>query len=225
MVQNWYLITIQSLLDLWQGFLVSIPKVLGSVIVFSVGWLISAGIGRLVAGALKKLKLNQIFRRTGWTEALRRAEVEVDPSQFLGSIVKWVFIIVFLLAAVEILGFAQFAVFLNKALAYLVDVIIALLIFVVAVVIADISEKVTKVSVERAGVGYSEVAGAIAKWSILGFSILAILLQLRVAEELVTTLFQGIVAVIVISVGLAFGLGGRDIAEDMLRQAKDKFER
>lgn len=222
---DWWNITKDALIDLWQGFINFIPRLIGALIVFLIGWLISVGVGKLVTEILRRLKFNQIFEKGSWKTALERAEIKVDPAGFIGAIFKWVLLIVFLVAAVEILGFVQLTVFLNSVLAFLPNVLVAALIFVIAVIIADILEKVVRAAVEGIKVGYGQLVGAIVKWSIWIFAILAILVQLRVAPTLIQTLLTGVVALIVIAAGLAFGLGGKDMATGILQNLKRKIEK
>ena len=221
---DWYAVTVNALFDLWGSFLNFIPELVGALLVFTIGWLISAGFGKLIADILKRLRFNQIFERGNWKSALDKAEIKVDPAGFIGSIVKWVLVIVFLAAAVEILGLDQFAIFLQSVLAYLPNVIVASLIFAVAVIIADIVEKVMRATVESAQFPHGGVIGAVVKWSIWIFAIIAMLTQLGVATALLQILFTGIVALIVISGGIAFGLGGKDTAamllQDMVRKLR-----
>lgn len=223
MLVNWLIITKDALLGLWKGFIDFIPALIGALIVFLIGWLISIGIGKLITEILRKVRFNQIFEKGGWKEALEKAKIKVDPSAFIGTIFKWVLMIVFLLAAVEILGLVQFADFLTSVLAYLPNVIVAALIFAVAAIIADILEKVVRATIEGMKTGYGHIVGAIVKWSIWVFAILIILHQLGIAQPFMADLFRGIVAMIVISVGLAFGLGGKEIAAETLRDLKAKL--
>jgi len=160
-----------------------LPKLIGAIIVFIIGWFISVGIGKLVAEILKRLRFNSIFERGCWKEALEKAELKVDPSGFVGAIVKWVLVIVFLLAAVEILGMVQFAGL----------------------------------------VGYGKLVGSIVKWAIWIFAILAILMQLKIAVELILTLFTGFVVMVAIAGGIAFGLGGKEMAGEILQTLRDKL--
>lgn len=224
MIIDWYTITIDALVNLWQGFLSFIPNLIGALIVLLIGWLIAVGIGKLVTEIFKRLGLNKIFEKGTWKEALEKAEFKVDASGFIGAICKWILFIVFLLAAVEILGMIQFADFLSKVVGYLPNVVVAALIFVVAVIIADIVEKIVRAGVERAKVGYGSVAGAIVRWSIWIFAVLAILLQLKIAVELILTLFTGLVAMMAIAGGLAFGLGGKDVAAGILENLRKKLK-
>ena len=224
MILNWADVTVQALQNLWQGFLNFIPSLIGAIIIFVIGWFISVGIGKLASEILKKLRFNQIFEKEGWKKALAKAEIKVDASGFIGAIVKWILIIVFLSISVEILGLPHFADFLKGILDYLPNVIVAALIFVVAVILSDIVEKIVRTTVESIKVGYGQVVSAIVRWSIWIFAILAILHQLGIARPFMEILFSGLVAMLVISLGLAFGLGGKDVAAEILENFKRKLK-
>ena len=224
LVQTWAQITTYALQNLWQGFLTFIPTLIGAIIVFIIGWFISVGIGKLVAEVLIRIKFNKLFEKTGWKQALEKAELKVNAAEFIGAIAKWVLVIVFLLAAVEILGFVQFASFLKSILAYLPNVIVATLILVVTVILVDIVEKVVRTAVEGVKVGYGHLVSVMIKWSIWIFAVLAILHQLGIARPFMETLFTGFVAMLVISLGIAFGLGGKDVAAEILQDLKKKLQ-
>ncbi|PJA83203.1 MAG: hypothetical protein CO146_01595 [Candidatus Nealsonbacteria bacterium CG_4_9_14_3_um_filter_37_29] len=223
-VQTWAETTTYALQNLWQGFLSFIPTLIGAIIVFIIGWFIAIGIGKLIAEILTRIKFNQLFEKTGWKEALEKAELKVNAAEFVGAIVKWVLVIVFLLAAVEILGFVQFAAFLKSALAYLPNVIVAALIFVVTVIVVDIVEKIVRAAVEGVKIGYGHLVSVIVKWSIWIFAILAILHQLGIARPFMETLFTGFVAMLVISLGISFGLGGKEVAAEILQDLRKKLK-
>ncbi len=224
MLNDWLDITKESLMNVWQGFIDFMPRLIGALILFIIGWIISVAIGKLIAEVLRKIKFNRIFEKGGWKSALEKAEIKVDASGFIGSIIKWVLMIVFLAAAIEILGFVQLTGFLTDVLNYLPNVVVAAFIFVIAVIIADILEKVVRASVEGIKVGYGSIVGVIVKWSIWVFAILAILSQLRIEAagwivNLINIVFIGIVAMIAI----AFGLGGKEVAAEILQNLKNKL--
>ena len=221
---NWYSVTLNSLVNLWQGFLAFIPALIGAVVVFVIGWFVAEAVGKVVADILKRAQFNQLFAGTGWKDALVKAEIKVNTAEFIGGLFKWTLLFVFLLAAVEILGLSQFATFLTNVLAYLPNVLVASLIFVVAVIISELTEKILKVTVEGAGMGYGHFVGVIVKWSIWIFAIIAILLQLGVTPFLMQTLFTGLVAFLVVAGGLAFGLGGKEVAGEFLQDLKRKLK-
>jgi len=224
MISSWLTVTVTALKGAWEAFLMFTPVLLGAIIILIIGWFVSVGIGRLVTEIFKKIKLNQLFEKGSWKTALEKAEIKVDASGFLGAIVKWILFIVFLMAAVEPLGLGAFAVFLKGIVVYLPKVIVAALIFVATVILVDIVEKITRVGVEGIKVGYGKMISSTVKWLIWFFAVLAILNQLEILKPFTETLFTGIVAVLVLGFGLSFGLGGKEVAAEILRDFKKKLE-
>jgi len=207
-----------------------IANLVVAVVVFIVGYLIAVGIGKIVTEILKSIRFNKLFEKEGWRKALQRANVDVNPSEFIGAIFKWVFVIVSLLVAVDILKLTAFAGLLQDVLNYVPNVIVAVLVFVAAIVISDIVEKVVRAMVERLKVGYGFIAASIVKWAIWVFTFFLILDQLLPASMLIKTLYTsivyGVVAALALGVGLAIGLGGKDTAgkviADMYRKMEEK---
>jgi len=224
MLQNWYLVTAQALQELWVGFIYFIPDLIGAIIVFAIGWFVSSWVGWAVAKVLNLVKLNQFFAKGQWDEALEKAGIKADVAGFLGQVCRWILVITFLLASVEILKLSYFAAFLSKVIGWLPNLVVAVLMAVVAVIIADILEKIVVASVSRAKIKSTQALALMVRWSIYVFSILAILIQLGVASSLIEIFFSGIIAVIVISTGISFGLGGKDVARDILENLYRKLK-
>lgn len=217
----WIETIIQALPGLWAIVL----KLIFAILVFVIGWFIALFIGKLISEILTKVKLNQAFERAGWKTALEKAEVKVNPSEFIGAIVKWILVIFVLLAVADVLGLVVFAGILERILAYLPNVIVAVLILVAAVIVVDIVEKIVRTAVESIKVGYGHLVSAIIKWSIWIFAILAILQQLRFEAaswifELIRIAFVGIVAM----AAIAFGLGGKEVAAEILQDLRKKLK-
>jgi len=223
-VQSWSSITVNALQNLWEGFIDFIPELIGALIVLIIGWLIASWIGKLVAEILKRLRIDRIFEKSKWDEALEKAEFKMKMSEFIGGIIKWILVIVFLMATVEILNLKAFSNFLGSIVAWLPNLVVAAAIFVVAVILSDFIEKLMKAIVSKMDVGYTKVLGSIIRWAIWIFAILAILSQLGVAEVIINTLVQGFVGLIVISSAIAFGLGGKDVAKEILQGLRNKMK-
>jgi len=130
----------------------------------------------------------------------------------------------FLQIFVQILGLGAFADFLDKVLNWLPNLIVAAAIFVVAIIVADILEKIIKASVLRLEIRYSNLLGAIVRGAIYIFAILAILLQLGVAESIINTMIMGFVGMFSLAFGLAFGLGGKNAAEEAIKTVSEKLK-
>jgi len=140
-------------------------------------------------------------------------------------LVKWFFVIVTLLAVSDILELVAFSDFLTQVLLYVPNIVIAVLIMLAGVVMAAFSAKLVRASVLASRLHSAHFLGALTKWSVLIFAFLAALSQLGVAGALVNTLIMGFVAMLAIAGGLAFGLGGKDVAASWLEKIKDEISR
>lgn len=223
-VENWITITIEGLQEMWQSFLTFIPELIGALIVIIIGWFVSIALGKIITELLRRIKFDKLFEGGAWKDALSKAKWKVDPSRFIGSIVKWVLFIVFLKAAVEILGLKQFAVFMGDIVMWLPNLIVAAAIFVVTVIISEYLPKIIRAAAEGMKINYSHFIEKMARAAIWIFASLAILIQLGIAEGMFMTLFTGFVAFLVIAGGLAFGLGGKDLASEILEDLKKKVK-
>jgi len=226
--QDWSSITGTSIISFWDGFKVFILNALGALIIFVLGWLVAFWIGKIVAGILKAIKFDSIFEKSKWQEALDKADIKGSVSNFIGKIVAWVLTLVVLLAAVQILIPESFADSLQavklKIIDFLPNLIIAIAIFVMAVVISELAEKIARAIIGKMDIKHTNVLGMVIRWSIWVLAIFAILEQLGVAPDVVNMLMTGIVALLVLSGSLAFGLGGRDLARDLLENVRRKIK-
>lgn len=225
LTQEWYTTIIQPFLKDLVAF---IPQLLLAIIVFIIGYIISVGIGRLITEILKGVKFNRLFEKEGWQKAIEKADIKVDPSAFIGAIFKWVFVIVSLLLTADILKLTKFSELLQNILNYIPNIIVAVFIFIVGVVIADIVEKLVRATVEKMKVGYASLVASIVRWTIWIFLIFMILDQLLPKSDLIQILYAGIVNGIVFALAgaaaLAFGLGGKDAAAQAIEDLKRRIK-
>jgi hypothetical protein len=196
-----------------------IPRLVAAIIVFLIGWLVAVLVGKAVDQIIKALRVDSALERLDVHRALDRAGIRLNSGAFVGGLVKWFLIVVFLLAAINILDLGDVSAFLEQVLLYIPHVVVAALILVIAGLVAQTVERTARASVEAAGL-HGGLVGAVARWSIWIFAIVAALLQLGIAETLIQTLVTGVVAMIALAGGLAFGLGGKDIAGDILGKAR-----
>ena len=211
--QVWSDILIMSFQNLWGGVIAFAPKLIIAIIIFAIGLLVASIIGKFVNKIISSLKVDKAFQSVGVDEMLHKGGFTLNSGHFIGGLVKWFLVIVFLVASIDILGLSEVNDFLrNVVLGYLPNVIVAALILVVAAFIAHAMQKIVVGSAKAAGAPSTHFLGGLTKWSIWAFAILAALYQLGIAGAFAQTLFTGFVAMVAIAGGLAFGLGGRDAA-------------
>ncbi len=223
--QDWADVLQMAFNDLLAGLISFVPLLLGAIIIFVIGWLVGVGLGRVVAQVVDALRVDQALRSAGVDRIVERAGFKMSAGRFLGGLVKWFFIVVFLVAALEVLNLTQVTGFLTDVvLGYLPRVIAAVLILLVAAVIAEAAQRVVSGSAKAANLSSANFLGSVARWSIWVFAILAALAQLNVATVFVQTLFTGIVVALALAVGLSFGLGGQQAAARYIEKIREEVK-
>lgn len=220
--QTWGAAFTASLQNLWYGFISFVPALLVAVIIFIVGWVVASIIGRAVAQVITSLKVDKALASAGVDDVVSKAGLTLNTGNFIGWIVKWFIIIAFLVASLDLLGLTTITDFLsNKVLGYLPHVMVAALILIIATLISDTVGKIVVASAKASGVRLAGLLGTISRYAIWIFAFLIALSQLGIAEELMYTLFSGIVAMLAIAGGLAFGLGGKEAAARTIEKLRE----
>ena len=212
-VQNWGTVFTDSLQGVWYGVASFIPGFIFAIIVFAVGWILAVLLERLIESVIKALKIDSLLKSAGMEDVVKRSGYSLNSGRFLGVLVKWFVIIVFLLTSLDILGLTDVRYFLGDVVvSYIPNVIVAVLILIVAVIVADAMQKIVVASVKAVHVKSAHLLGVITKWSIWIFALVAALIHLGIAPELIQTIVMGIVFAAALAIGLAFGLGSKDAA-------------
>ncbi|MEK7498377.1 MAG: hypothetical protein AAB611_00775 [Patescibacteria group bacterium] len=220
-LQAWLDILFQSLTQLGTSTVAFIPALVGALLTLLAGWIVAAGLGTLVEKIVTLAQIDALLKKAGVEELVSRGGMGMHAGHFLGRIVYWFVMIGFLIAVSDILGLPQFSQFLADVMVFLPNVFAATVIMLATVWVANLVKVFVAASAKGAELAGSELVGAIAWWSIFIFGLFAALLQLKVAETIVSIVVTGVVAMLAIAGGLAFGLGGKAYAEHLI----DRFRR
>lgn len=224
LLETWADVLTQSFQNLWIGLVEFVPSLVVAFIIFVLGWLIGAGLGRVVSQVVRTIKVDNALRSTGVEDVVSRAGFTLDAGKLLGTLVKWFVVVVFLVAALDVLQLEQVNVFLQTVvLSYLPRVIAAVLILLLAAVIAEVLQNIVTGAAKTAEIKSAHFLGSVAKWAIWLFAVFAALDQLNIASGFVQTLFTGIVVAISLAIGLAFGLGGQAAAARYIEKTRDEM--
>ena len=218
MVNTWSSVLNQSFQDLWIGVIGFVPNLVVAILIVVIGWAIGALLGKVVAQVIKSLRLDDGLRRAGVEEFLSRGGISLNSGAFLGVLVKWFVMLVFIIAALDVLSLTQVNLFLRNILEYIPQVIVAVLILLAAGIIGDVLKRIVVSSARSADVRSAGFLGSVTKWSIWIFAILVALTQLGIAPMIINTLFTGFVVALSLAFGLAFGLGGQDAAAKVVEK-------
>ncbi len=224
MFQSWGMALNSAYYGVGPVFFQFLLRFLFSIIIFVAGWAAGVLVGRFIEKLLHTVKIDHFMRQIGFEDALKRGGFNVNFGALIGGIVKWFIIVLFLIAAFDVLGLQTVTIFLQSIVVqYLPQVIIAALILLVAAVIADVLQKIVIGAAAAAHIKQARALGRITKWAVLVFAILAALVQLGIAQSLVETLFMGVVVALSLAFGLSFGLGGKETAGQIVAKIARDF--
>lgn len=217
-IATWSDVLSLSFKNLWLGVIGFVPNLVIAIVIVLLGWGIGVLLGRVVSQVVKAIKVDEALRRAGVEDFLNKGGLNLNAGNFLGALVRWFVILVFLVAAFDILHLSQVTLFLKDILNYLPQVIVAVLILIAAGYVADAMKKVVLSSAMTADLTSAGFLATITKWVIWVFAVLVALSQLGIASGFIQTIFTGLVVALSLGLGLAFGLGGQEAASRVVER-------
>ena len=196
-----------------------IPRFLSGFIILLIGIIIATFLRQLVRELLKFVKFERFLKKYGVPESKEAA----DWSTILSEIVRWFIIIVFLVPTAQVWGLGRFVDVLNNLLLYLPNVFIAVLLLLVGFVVSKLVYDLLMASVRGLSKDSAKSIAMVGRWAVLIFVFLVVRNQLGIASDLIRILFAGIVAMVALAGGLAFGLGGKETARDIIERLRKRL--
>lgn len=205
-----------SLAGALNTFLSTIPRIIGFAVVVIVGWVISSLLARGVEALLNAVRFNDLARRSGFADFVRKMGVKDDASGLIAGTVKWFVRLITLVVAFDTLGLPAVSGVLQQLLLWLPNLIVALVVLVIGGLAANALSRLVRGATAEAGFSNPDIVATVAKAAVWGFTIVVAVNQLGIATTLINTLLIGLVGAFALAFGLAFGLGGRDRAAQIL---------
>ena len=208
--------------DIWGSFISFVPGFLFAIILFIIGWIVGSIVGKAVGQVITSLKVDKALASAGVDEVMEKAGLKLNVGGFIGGLVKWFIIAVFLMTSLVNLQLTSVAEFVRiDVLGYLPHVIVAALILVIATVIAEFMGKVISSSSRAGGFKSAGFLGTLTRYSIFIFAFIMALSELQIAGDYMRAVFIGLIAMLAIAGGLAFGLGGKEAAARAIEKVRE----
>ncbi|MBU0668401.1 hypothetical protein KJ951_04805 [Patescibacteria group bacterium] len=219
--EDWNVAIAASFQNLWAKIVAFVPEILGALLVLVIGLLLAEGLSKLARKLVDLTKVDTLLKKFEGTKKLKEAGLKLSFAALIAWIVKWFIIIVTLIAVVDILKLEQINTFLKDVAIYVPNVVVAVVILAIGIVVGQFIYDIVQKSAKASHVTKhtADTLAAVAKWAIVVFALLAALVQLGVATNLIEILFTGLVAMLALAFGLAFGLGGKEHAAKWLDKA------
>jgi hypothetical protein len=220
------------------AFMSFLPALLGAFIVLIVGWFIATGLARLAERGLRAIGLERAAERSGIGHFIEQSGTRWTVSGIIAALIKWSIFLIFIQAAASALGMTQITAIINSVILFIPRLIVALAIIVLGALLARFLGGMVRGSLSEVGVGSPRVFAKLTQYAIIGFAIVAAFNELGIAETVVNTLLIGLIGALALALGLAFGLGGREVAAritqgwyekgsgmaDRIRQRAERFQ-
>lgn len=212
----WTQALVAAMTTLWSKIAGFIPNLFVALILGLLGFVVAKLLDTLISKLLAKLGLDRLMAGTGLTKLMARVGIQVSVSTLIGKIIYWFVLLIFLVSAAESLGLQRVSATLDVLALYLPKVFGAALVLLAGVLLAQLVSSLVRGAAEGVGLDYSAGLGRIAQGLVIIISISVAIGQLEVKTELL----NNVIAIVLISVGLAvalaLGLGSREIAGQIL---------
>ena len=198
-------------------FFAAIPKIIGFAVILIIGWFVSSLLARVAASLLRTIKFNELSQRSGITDFVKKIGIDTDASGALANVAKWFIRLIALVVAFDALGLPAVSDVLRQLLMWLPNLLVALVLLVVGGLVAGALSRVVRAATAEAGFGNPGLLAKVAATAVWGFTIVVAVNQIGIATALVNTLFMAVVGAVAVALGLAFGLGGRETAAEIVK--------
>jgi hypothetical protein len=199
----------------------ALPAVIGALVILLIGWIIAKVASGIVSKLVDRGGVDKTFADRG-SEVYGKRASSMKPSKLAGTITFWVIMVVFLIAAANFLGWPQVSQLLNDFVGWLPNLIVAVIILVAAPIVGRIVRGAVETGSAQMGMSSGSSLGRVAEIGVMAFAVLIAINQVGIAADLVNILFIGLVAALALGFGLAFGLGGREVAGQVTQDWYDK---
>lgn len=216
LLQTWQSALLASWVQVVASFTSFIPSFVGAVIIFVIGILVATWGKRLVEEVMRAVRLEDLSKSAGFSDYLRRAEIKMTATELVGSLVKWLLLLIFFIAAVDVLKLPVVSSVLAGVLGYVPNVLAAALIFGAGFFVANLVDGLVRGAFATIDHEAARPVGRLARWVVLVVSFFAAVDQLQIAQSLIDTFFQGLTWTLVLVVGLSVGLGSKDLVGRVL---------
>jgi len=193
-----------------------VPTLLGAFLVFAIGVILANWLKLLITKVLNLLKLSELLGSENVKKFLSDAQISQKIEGVIGDVVRYLVILIFFVASINLLGLTTVTQVLNGLLAYLPNIFASVIILFAGVLLAGFLEKVVKGSLGSVDLRLSRLMGKFISYLVVVFAALASISQLGIAKSFIDTLFIGFVSMLSLALGLAFGLGSKDLVKSIL---------
>jgi flagellar biosynthesis protein FliQ len=205
-----------------RGFLISagefLPRIVLALLILLAGWMIAKMVRFAIARGLRAVNFTVLTERAGIDGFLRDGGIQTDTAGILALLFYWLVILASLIIGFNLLGLTYITDLLGRVVLFLPKVMVALLILAFGAYFARFVGNAVTAYCRNVHMQDADILGRLAQYAILAFVVLIALDQVNVGGDIVRQTFLIVLAGVVLALALAFGIGGKDWAAEMLER-------
>jgi Mechanosensitive ion channel, conserved TM helix len=209
---------LESLRSFWAEISIALPRIIGAILLLTIGWMIAKVIRKATIRVLRLVKVDVLAEKSGIEDFLLRGGVKYTTVTILANLIYWSIMFTVTLAVLNSLGLQAAAELFNKIILYIPNVFVAVLVLIFGTLFAKLFRGIAYTWLNNVGIGGAEVVSSIAQYAILIFVVSVALEQLSIGGQILVSAFQLAFGALCLALALAFGLGGRDWAAQILEK-------
>ncbi len=206
---------LQSALSTFFGYL---PQLVAAIVILIVGYIVAKILQAIVRRVLRGIGFDGYLERGGIKQFFDRAQTQQTPTSIVSKVVFWIVFVIVLTMAADALGIQQISAGLAQLIAFIPSIIVAILIVVLAIVLGNFLSGIVR------GATGSDILASVVQYGILVYAVFAAITELGIAVELTAPTFLILLGGVTLAAAIAFGIGGREIARDVLERAYGKSD-
>jgi hypothetical protein len=207
---------VKSFTDVYTQIIGVAPRVLAMVLVIGVGYLIARFVAHLCAKLAEKVGLQTAAESSGLAASMSHMGIKRNVPAIVGAIMFWLLMCVFLMAGFNILGLESVTAAMQKIVAYIPNLLVATVVVVIGLLVAQFLRGVVATSADRLGISYAEYLANGCYYVLAVLTFIAAFDQLNIQFALLEKLILMAFGALAVGFGLSLGLGGRDVMAGIL---------
>lgn len=194
-----------------------IPNLIGALVILIVGWIIAKIIKTLVIKLLGVLRVDKVTEKAKVDKFLADGGIQLSAIQILGAMFYWLILLIVILAAFDTLGLTGASELFNEIILFIPNIIVAAFVLIFGFFMANVISQVAVTYLSNIKVKHADVIGGFIQYGFILFVISVTLTQLNIGKEIISLAFMLLFGAVCLAFALAFGLGARDHASNIVR--------
>ncbi len=227
------MIQLQSTFDLLEqlktvttAFMSKVPSLLGALLVLIIGYILAKLIGRIVRKFLERINVDRFAERLNEIDFVEKSNISIVPSRIFGKVLYYVILLIFIIAATDVLGMAEVSSLVSQIINYIPVLITAVLLLAIGILFADFLRKLVLTTCESLGIPSAKLISAFIFYFLLINVFISALAQAGIDTEFIASNISIVLGGAVLAFGIGYGLASKDIFSNFLTSfySKEKFK-